>query len=316
MYRNPDIRVRNSLSSRCNIRVANGLWLFGSGFRSTVALAALALSSLGAYAVSDRAREACKADYYQHCSQFSVGTDELRQCMRKVGEGLSTPCLAALAQDGEITKADVERYHASQKGSAKAANPQGAKKTPEGNGASTKHDAHKGASAGKDGKKKAGKATKSADVAKLKSDDTSKKSKIANTKKSAKSKKEKVGKNEANGTKQSSGKKAKSADKSKKLKSAGAAKNVTAKAEKSSGTSKIKKADKAKNVDKVKKADKTEKTDKAKKTSKAAKATGAKTTANADKTPAKANKTPAKGKKSAKHSPTKKVKKANAGQTP
>ena len=310
MYRNPDIRVRNSLSSRCNIRVANGLWLFGSGFRSTVALAALALSSLGAYAVSDRAREACKADYYQHCSQFSVGTDELRQCMRKVGEGLSTPCLAALAQDGEITKADVERYHASQKGSAKAANPQGAKKTPEGNGASTKHDAHKGASAGKDGKKKAGKATKSADVAKLKSDDTSKKSKIANTKKSAKSKKEKVGKNEANGTKQSSGKKAKSADKSKKLKSAGAAKNVTAKAEKSGGTSKIKKADKAKNVDKVKKADK------AKKTSKAAKATSAKTTANADKTAAKANKTPAKGKKSAKHSPTKKVKKANAGQTP
>jgi len=79
MYRNPDIRVRNSLSSRCNIRVANGLWLFGSGVRSTVALAALALSSFGAYAVSDRAREACKADYYQHCSQYSVGTEELRQ---------------------------------------------------------------------------------------------------------------------------------------------------------------------------------------------------------------------------------------------
>ena len=209
--------MRNSLSSPRNIGVANGLWLFGSGFRATVALAALALSSLGAYAVSDRAREACKADYYQHCSQFSVGTDELRQCMRNVGERLSTPCLAALAQDGEITKADVERYHASQKGSAKAANPQSAKKTPEGNGASTKHDAHKGASAGKDGKKKAGKATKSADVAKLKSGDTSKK--VASTKKSAKSKKEKVGKNEANGTKQSSGKKAKSADKSKKLKS-------------------------------------------------------------------------------------------------
>lgn len=281
-----------------------------------MALAVLALSSLGAYAVSDRAREACKADYYQHCSQFSVGTDELRQCMRKVGEGLSTPCLAALAQDGEITKADVERYHASQKGSAKAANPQSEKKTPEGNGASTKHDAHKGASAGKDGEKKAGKATKSADVAKLKSDDTSKKSKIANTKKSAKSKKEKVGKSEANGTKQNSGKKAKSADKSKKLKSTGAAKKVTAKAEKSGGTSKVKKADKAKKADKVKKTDKTKKADKAKKTSKAAKATSAKTTANADKTPAKGNKTAAKAKKSAKGSSTKKVKKAKVDQAP
>ncbi|MES1180163.1 MAG: hypothetical protein ABUL43_03100, partial [Hyphomicrobium sp.] len=70
------------------------------------------LSNASAYAVSERVQQACRDDYYQHCSQFSVGTDELRQCMRKVGENLSTPCLVALVQDGEITKAEVERHNA------------------------------------------------------------------------------------------------------------------------------------------------------------------------------------------------------------
>jgi len=74
------------------------------------------LSSAGAYAVSDNVRQACKDDYYQHCSQFSVGTEELRQCMRKVGEGLSAPCLVALVQAGEITQADVERHNAAKAG--------------------------------------------------------------------------------------------------------------------------------------------------------------------------------------------------------
>lgn len=67
-----------------------------------MALTALVASSLCTYAaVNDQVRQACKADYYQHCSQFSVGTEELRQCMRKVGEGLSSPCLVALVQAGD-----------------------------------------------------------------------------------------------------------------------------------------------------------------------------------------------------------------------
>ena len=69
-------------------------------------------SSASAYAVSDSVKSACRNDYFQHCSQFMVGSDELRQCMRSVGEDLSTPCLVALVQEGEITKADVERHNA------------------------------------------------------------------------------------------------------------------------------------------------------------------------------------------------------------
>ena len=111
--------------------------------------------------------------------------------MRKVGEGLSTPCLAALAQDGEITKAEVERYHASHKQGAKASNPQSAKKAPD--IASTKPDDRNVASAGKVGKKKEDKATKVVGAANMKSvvdtSKTSKASKIASTEKSGKKQK-------------------------------------------------------------------------------------------------------------------------------
>lgn len=76
------------------------------------------LSGTYAYAVTDNVRQACRSDYYQHCSRFSVGTEELRQCMRKVGQDLSTPCLVALVQAGEITPADVERHNAAKAGKA------------------------------------------------------------------------------------------------------------------------------------------------------------------------------------------------------
>jgi hypothetical protein len=82
------------------------------GLCAAAALSALALSNGSAFAVSDQVRDACKDDYFLHCSAYEVGSDALRQCMRNVGEGLSTPCLVALVHDGEITKADVDRYNA------------------------------------------------------------------------------------------------------------------------------------------------------------------------------------------------------------
>ena len=49
----------------------------------------------------------------------------------KSSEYLKTPCLAALAQDGEITKADEVQHAAPQTKAAKASNPQSAKKAPD-----------------------------------------------------------------------------------------------------------------------------------------------------------------------------------------
>ncbi|WP_325022343.1 hypothetical protein [Hyphomicrobium sp.] len=83
---------------------------------AVAALVPSILASTHAHAVDANVRQACRSDYYQHCSQFSVGTEELRKCMRRVGEGLSTPCLVALVNAGEITQADVERHNAAKTG--------------------------------------------------------------------------------------------------------------------------------------------------------------------------------------------------------
>lgn len=105
-----------------------------SGICGGAALAISLLSNSSAFAVSDRVKSACRDDYFQHCSQYMVGSEELRQCMRKVGEDLSTPCLVALVQDGEITKEDVERHNAAKAGAAKT--DPAAKKTRVGQAAS------------------------------------------------------------------------------------------------------------------------------------------------------------------------------------
>lgn len=103
------VPVSSHTISRCLRSARSGIFLVAG-------VAAFVLSSAYAYAVDDNVRQACRGDYYQHCSQFSVGTEELRKCMRTVGEGLSTPCLVALVQAGEITKADVERHNTAKAG--------------------------------------------------------------------------------------------------------------------------------------------------------------------------------------------------------
>ncbi len=40
----------------------------------------------------------------------SVGTPELRSCMRAVGPRLSGRCIAALKADGQIKRSDMRRY--------------------------------------------------------------------------------------------------------------------------------------------------------------------------------------------------------------
>jgi len=130
------------------------------------------LSSACAYAVSERVQQACRDDYYQHCSQYSVGTEELRQCMRKVGEGLSAPCLVALVQDGEITKEDVDRHNAAkgEKSSAKKSSTEVPSKVASKDADDPKEVSSK---SGKK-KKKAGKTTETADPSKAKSGKTEK----------------------------------------------------------------------------------------------------------------------------------------------
>ena len=83
--------------------------------KTALIFAVLALTTGNASALSLRVKLACASDYYAHCSSYSPGSNEVRQCMRKVGLGLSKSCIEALAGAGEISTADLAKYRSSSK---------------------------------------------------------------------------------------------------------------------------------------------------------------------------------------------------------
>ncbi|MFT3730323.1 MAG: hypothetical protein QM780_02705 [Hyphomicrobium sp.] len=70
----------------------------------------LALSSGGAFAVSQAVKDACSADYAAYCSQHKVGTEAARACMREHRKMLTDSCVKALGHSNEVTQADIEQY--------------------------------------------------------------------------------------------------------------------------------------------------------------------------------------------------------------
>ncbi len=65
----------------------------------------------GADAYSGRVTSACKSDFYKFCPSYKVDTPQLRSCMRSAGGNISSRCLDALADAGEIPR----KYHSSQR---------------------------------------------------------------------------------------------------------------------------------------------------------------------------------------------------------
>jgi hypothetical protein len=86
---------------------------------AALVLGTLAATSLQANAVGLRTKMACASDYFAHCSQFSPGSNEVRQCMRAVGAGLSKSCVTALIADGEVSQAEVNRRRSASQTAAK-----------------------------------------------------------------------------------------------------------------------------------------------------------------------------------------------------
>lgn len=74
------------------------------------AVFALALAGVpdAAFAVSDHVRFSCREDYYAHCPNHAVGSANLRQCMKNAGPKLSSGCIKALVNSGEISQAEVQ----------------------------------------------------------------------------------------------------------------------------------------------------------------------------------------------------------------
>jgi adenylate kinase len=80
--------------------------------RCGLLLALFVLPFSQAEAVSDRVRRACNQDYMTFCSAHEVGSEGLRQCMRKADKKLSRACVDALVEAGEISAAEVQRRRA------------------------------------------------------------------------------------------------------------------------------------------------------------------------------------------------------------
>lgn len=76
-----------------------------SRLASLAAAAGLALAIASpADAVSSKVRTACKNDYLRFCPNYEPDTTKARQCMRSMGKRLSSKCINALADAGEIKR--------------------------------------------------------------------------------------------------------------------------------------------------------------------------------------------------------------------
>ena len=74
----------------------------------TFAIGLGALTAAGdATAYSARVKSACKADFYKFCPSYKLDTPQLRACMRSAGGNISSRCIDALADSGEISR----KYH-------------------------------------------------------------------------------------------------------------------------------------------------------------------------------------------------------------
>jgi hypothetical protein len=72
-------------------------------------LGILLVYSSAASAVGWKTQMNCASDYYAYCSNFAVGSADVRRCMRSNGPRLSKACVDALIADGEISRSEVGR---------------------------------------------------------------------------------------------------------------------------------------------------------------------------------------------------------------
>jgi len=82
--------------------------------------ALFAMAAVGTMAASNEAgavslavKMACAQDYYAHCSQHDPDSPGVRKCMRSVGKQLSTGCIRALVDAGQVSRSVLEKRIAS-----------------------------------------------------------------------------------------------------------------------------------------------------------------------------------------------------------
>ena len=77
-------------------------------FAATVAIFCMA-GAAGAETYSKIVQQNCRVDYKTHCAEYGLESAALRSCMDRNGKNLSSGCVKALVQSGEVSQAEVNR---------------------------------------------------------------------------------------------------------------------------------------------------------------------------------------------------------------
>ncbi len=67
-----------------------------------IAAGAVALMSTTAFAYSQKVKDSCSSDYASLCAKYKQGSSELRRCFESNRRVLSTECVQALVNAGEV----------------------------------------------------------------------------------------------------------------------------------------------------------------------------------------------------------------------
>ncbi len=70
----------------------------------------------GAAAIPKDVQNNCTNDYKKFCSDYGLGSNALKLCMRKAGPGLAPACVQALVRAGQVSQAEVDKIKAQTKG--------------------------------------------------------------------------------------------------------------------------------------------------------------------------------------------------------
>lgn len=77
---------------------------------SAAALAGLTLlPPVPAEAVSPKVKKSCAGDYKRLCPRYKVGSAQLRACMEAKASEISSACITALIDSGEVNRTSSRR---------------------------------------------------------------------------------------------------------------------------------------------------------------------------------------------------------------
>ena len=59
--------------------------------------------------ITEAEKKHCATAYHQYCGEYGLESAALRNCMSRIGRSLSSACVDALIEAGEVSRAEVER---------------------------------------------------------------------------------------------------------------------------------------------------------------------------------------------------------------